>query len=71
MRIRYDREADAVYISAKERPAEVTTVRLTEDVAVDFGPGEELVGIEILSASEHLGLDPQHPLVELIDLSAA
>jgi uncharacterized protein YuzE len=48
----------------------VTTVRLTEDIAVDFGPGEEVVGIEILSASEHLGLDPERPVVELVDLGA-
>ena len=71
MKIRYDRQVDAAYIYLKERPAQVTTVRLTEDVAVDFGPGEEVVGIEILSASEHLGLDPQRPVVELIDLGAA
>lgn len=71
MKIRYDREVDAAYIYLKERPAQVTTVRLTEDIAVDFGPGEEVVGIEILSASEHLGLDPQRPVVQLIDLHAA
>jgi len=71
MKIRYDREVDAAYIYLKERPDQVTTVRLTEDIAVDFGPGEEVVGIEVLSASEHLGLDPQRPVVELIDLSAA
>jgi len=71
MKIRYDRQVDAAYIYLKERPAQVTTVRLTEDVAVDFGPGEEVVGIEVLSASEHLGLDPQRPVVELIDLGAA
>ena len=71
MKIRYDRQVDAAYIYLKERPAQVTTVRLTEDVAVDFGPGEEVVGIEVLSASEHLGLDPQRPVVELIDIGAA
>ena len=71
MKIRYDREVDAAYIYLKERLAQVTTIRLTEDIAVDFGPGEEVVGIEILSASEHLGFDPQRPVVELIDLSAA
>jgi len=70
MKIRYDREVDAAYISLKERPAQVTTVRLTEDIAVDFGPGEEVVGIEILAASEHLGLDPQRPVVELINFQA-
>jgi uncharacterized protein YuzE len=71
MKIRYDREVDAAYIYLRARPAQVTTVRLTEDIAVDFGPGEEVVGIEILSASEHLGLDRQRPVVELVDLQPA
>ena len=70
MKITYDRKVDAAYIYLKERPSQVTTVRLTEDIAVDFGPGEEVVGIEILSASEHLGLDPERPVVELVDLGA-
>jgi uncharacterized protein YuzE len=71
MKIRYDREVDAAYIYLRARPDQVTTVRLTEDIAVDFGPGEEVVGIEILSASEHLGLDRQRPVVELVDLQPA
>lgn len=71
MKITYDRKVDAAYIYLKERPCQVTTVRLTEDIAVDFGPGEEVVGIEILSAAEHLGLDPERPVVELVDLGAA
>jgi uncharacterized protein YuzE len=70
VKITYDRKVDAAYIYLKERPSQVTTVRLTEDIAVDFGPGEEVVGIEILSASEHLGLDPERPVVELVDLGA-
>jgi uncharacterized protein YuzE len=71
VRITYDRRVDAAYICLKERPGQVTTVRLTEDIAVDFGPGEEVVGIEILSASEHLGLDPEKPMVELVDVGTA
>ena len=71
MRITYDRKVDAAYIYLKERPSQVTTIRLNEDIAVDFGPGEEVVGIEILSASEHLGLDPKKPVIELEDLGVA
>ena len=71
MKIRYDRRVDAAYIHLKEEPGQVTTVRLTDDIAVDFGPGEEVVGIEILSASKQLGIDPQKPSVQLINISAA
>ncbi|MBI4303866.1 MAG: DUF2283 domain-containing protein [Chloroflexi bacterium] len=43
----------------------MTTVRLTEDIAVDFGPGEEMVGIEILDASEHQGFSKDDLKMEL------
>lgn len=71
MKIKYDKKVDAAYISFKEGPTEVTTMRLTEDVAVDFGPGEEIMGIEILDASKHLDLNPKHPKIKLLNLVSA
>jgi len=56
MRISYDPEVDAAYIRFRAKRAELTTVRLSEDIAVDFGPNEEIWGIESLDASKHLGL---------------
>ncbi|MFQ5829891.1 MAG: hypothetical protein ACE5JD_12150, partial [Candidatus Methylomirabilia bacterium] len=38
------------------------TVRLTEDVAIDLGMHEEIIGIEILDASKHLGIDKAQPI---------
>ena len=55
MKISYDSQADALYIRFKEGPVQVTTIRLTEDVAINLGPGEEIVGIEVLDASQHVG----------------
>lgn len=71
MKIKYDSEVDAAYISFKNGPVQVTTVRLTEDIAVDFGPNEEIVGIEILDASEHLQLNRKEPKIELENLIAS
>jgi uncharacterized protein YuzE len=71
MRIRYDPTVDAAYIFFKEGKVEVTTVRLTEDIAVDFGPEEEIFGIEVLSASQHLGIKPDAPSVELENIKAS
>ena len=65
MKIKYDPQVDALYISFKNGPTQVTTVRLTEDIAVDFGPGEVMVGLEILDASEHLGFAKDSPRIEL------
>jgi uncharacterized protein YuzE len=71
MKIKYDPQVDAAYISFKKGPTQVTTVRVTEDLAIDFGPNEEIVGIEILDASEHLGLTKEEPVIELENLKSA
>ena len=71
MKISYDSQVDALYISFKRGPTQVTTVRLNEDVAVDLGPGEVVVGIEVLDASEVLGFDRSSPQVALENLQQA
>ena len=71
MKIKYDPQVDAAYISFKKGPTQVTTIRVTEDVAIDLGPQEEIVGIEILDASKHLGIDKAHPRIELENLKPA
>jgi uncharacterized protein YuzE len=55
MKIRYDPEIDALYIRLIEGKHECRTVRLNEDVALNIGPDEKLVGIELLDATEVLG----------------
>lgn len=71
MKIKYDPEVDAAYISFKKGPTEVTTIRLTEDIAIDLGPSEEIVGIEILDASEHFNFKKENPKIELENIKAA
>lgn len=70
MKIRYDPEVDAAYISFKKGPTEVTTIRLSEDIAIDLGPNEEIIGIEILDASEHFGFKKDNPEIELENINA-
>ena len=41
------------------------TVRVGADLAIDYGPDGEVHGIEILSASRHVGIRPDQPFVEL------
>ena len=55
MKISYDPEIDALYIRLIEGNYECRTVRLNEEIALNIGPGERLVGIEILDAKEILG----------------
>ena len=71
MKIGYDPKVDALYISFKSGPSQVTTLRLNEDVAVDLGPEEEVVGIEVLDASEHVEIDSEAAKVVLENLQQA
>jgi uncharacterized protein YuzE len=54
MKVTYDPEVDALYIRLSEEPAEVTTQRLSEEVAINYAPDGRIVGIEILDASEYV-----------------
>jgi uncharacterized protein YuzE len=55
MRISYDSEVDALYIRLLEGEYECRTLRLTDEISLNLGPGEELVGIEVLDAKDVLG----------------
>jgi len=68
MKIKYDPQVDALYISFKKGLTQVTTLHFSEDVAIDLGPHEEIVGIEILGASDHLALERLNPKVLLENL---
>jgi uncharacterized protein YuzE len=66
MKITYDPEANAAYIYLTEkRGSEVTTAKVNEQVYLDYGAGDELVGIEILDASEVLGFDRARPEITI------
>lgn len=55
MKISYDPEIDALYIRLIEGKYECRTLRLNEEIALNIGTDEKLVGIEILDAKEVLG----------------
>ena len=67
MKISYDKGADALYIRLLEGSHQCRVVRLTDDIALDFAAGEQLVGIEVLGASR-LFEKPDSPAVTLKDL---
>jgi uncharacterized protein YuzE len=63
MKISYDPEADAMYIELVQDVEQVRTVRLSDSVALDFGKGEVLAGIEILDAKENIGKGQIPPII--------
>jgi uncharacterized protein YuzE len=54
MKVTYGPEVDALYIRLSDDPAEVTTQRLSEEVAINYASDGRIVGIEILDASEYI-----------------
>jgi uncharacterized protein YuzE len=70
MKISYDPEIDALYIRFVEGKHECRTVRLNDEVALNIGEGEQLVGIEMLDAREVLG-SGKVPAVVLEGLESA
>ena len=55
MRISYDADADAMYIRLIDTEVECRNVPLRENITLDLGPEDQLVGIEILSPARTLG----------------
>ena len=55
MKISYDERVDALYIQLLPGARECRTLRLSDEVALDLGPEEQLVGIEVLDARRVLG----------------
>ena len=71
MKISYDSEVDALYIRLVDGQHQCRTLRLSDEIALNIGEGELLVGIEVLDAKEVLGNgDLPHVVLENISHSA-
>jgi len=62
MKISYDQTVDALYIRLLEEKTECEGIRLNEHVAINIGPREQIVGIEILDASKTLKGFKEHKI---------
>ena len=56
MKIQYDEKADLLYLRLDPRPQDVLNRRVTEDIVLDVGREDKIVGIEIQNASKNLDL---------------
>ena len=62
MQITYSAKTDLLYIRLDDRKQPVINQRLADDVVLDIGERERIVGIEILDASERLNLGQLLPV---------
>jgi uncharacterized protein YuzE len=54
MRVTYSPERNIAYIRLREEVAQVETVRVSDEINVDFAPDGTVCGIELLNANEQL-----------------
>jgi uncharacterized protein YuzE len=62
MNIIYNDKSDLLYIRLDDRKQDVVNKRVTEDIVLDIGEGDRIVGIEILDASKHVNLERLLPV---------
>ncbi len=62
MTIHYDSTTDLLYLRLDPSSQEVTNKQVSEDITLDMGVGDKIVGIEILDASKKVSLADLLPL---------
>lgn len=62
MQILYDAKKDLLYLRLDDRKQQIINKRVSEDVVLDLGEGDRIVGIEFLDASKRLNLGSLLPV---------
>jgi len=62
MNILYNDKTDLLYIRLDDRKQDVINRRVSEDIVLDIGKDERVIGIEILDASKHVNLEKLLPI---------
>ena len=62
MNIIYDDKKDLLYIRFEDRAQDVVNKRVSEDVVLDIGEKNRIIGIEIVDASKHVSLESLLPI---------
>lgn len=68
VQILYNAKTDLLYLRLDERKQNVINRRLSEDIVLDIGPDNKIVGIEILDASKQLHLERLLPVEYKVSL---
>ena len=62
MNILYNDKTDLLYIRLDDRKQEIINRRVSEDIVLDIGENEKVIGIEILDASKRVNLERLLPV---------
>lgn len=63
MRLTYDPRHNVAYIRLHERPAQVETIRVSDELNVDLAPDGTIYGIELLNANDQLHREDNGKLI--------
>ncbi len=62
MNIVYNEKSDLLYIRFDDRKKDVINRPVSEDIVLDMGENDRIVGIEIMDASRHIFLEKLFPI---------
>jgi len=62
MNILYNDKTDLLYIRLDDKKQDTINRRVSEDIVLDIGEDDKIVGIEILDASKHVSLEKLMPV---------
>ena len=62
MHVSYNDRTDLLYIRLDDTKQDVINRQISNDVVLDLGEGNKIVGIEILDASKHVALERLLPV---------
>ncbi len=62
MQTHYNSKIDLLYLRLTPEKQKVTNIQVTDDIILDIGEGDKIVGIEILDASKHVNLEKLMPV---------
>ncbi len=62
MTIQYDSETDLLYFRLDQKEHQVVNKRVTDDIVLDLGINDKIIGIEILGASKKVQLNELLPI---------
>ena len=62
MNIQYDSKSDLLYLRFDLLFTTLINKRVSEDIVLDIGPDDKIVGIEIMNASKRINLDKVLPI---------
>ena len=62
MQVLYDSKTDLLYLRLDDRKQKLVNKRVSDDIVLDIGEDDRIVGIEFLDASRNISLDRLLPV---------